>query len=71
MFKWLIRPCTHADMYETLAKRYVDLQHRVDALEINQDNMRNLARKIQRNREKATEETEETEDLRSKILIPV
>ena len=52
--------CTHADVYDTLLKRWTDMDARITRLELNEDNLRNMARKIQRGKPE-----EETKDLNS------
>jgi len=70
MFSWIKSECSHANEYATLRKRITELELRCDDLESFQENMRNMARKIQKRKEPVQEEAE-TEDLKSKILIPV
>lgn len=59
MFNWFRSKCTHSDVYDTLLKRWTDVEARVSRLELNEDNMRNMARKIQRGK------PEESKDLSS------
>jgi len=57
MFDWLKSKCTHAEAYNTLYKRLTEVELRLDHMEAFQDNIRNMARKIQ------TRKTQETEDI--------
>lgn len=70
---WFRRKELDSKEYETLLKRLVQAEARLDYLETNEDNLRNLARKIQKARIKPPEENEQNEkpeDLKSKMLLP-
>lgn len=57
MFEWFKSKCTHEEAYITLHKRITDVELRLDSMEAFQDNIRNMARKIQ------TRKTTESEDI--------
>lgn len=67
---WQKRKELNSVEYDYVLKRLAEVQARVDYLEASFDNMRNLARKIQKAKQ-AKEEAVETEDLNpSNVLIP-
>lgn len=68
---WQKRKQLDSEEYSTLLKRLVQVEARVDYLEANEDNLRNLARKIQKQRVKKEEEPETEDSNTSKVLIPV
>lgn len=53
---WFRSKCTHADVYETLLKRWSDIEARVSRLELNEDNIRNMARRVQQHKPKESED---------------
>jgi len=53
---WFSKKCTHSDEYATLFKRLTDLELRMDKIELFEDNMRNMARKIQRGKPPESED---------------
>lgn len=53
---WFTKKCTHADEYSTLYKRLTQVELRLDDYEAFQNNIRNMARKIQRGKVEETEE---------------
>lgn len=70
MISWFKQKCSHADEYETLRKRVREVELRIDDMEAFQENIRNMARKIQTRRPKQEETEEEPEDLKTKMFIP-
>jgi DUF1365 family protein len=69
MFNWFRSKETDEDRYATLRKRVADLMLRVDEIEAFQENIRNMSRKIQKNKAKQ-EEDQEPKSLRDQILMP-
>lgn len=61
----------NSEEYSYLLKRYAELAARVDYLEANEDNLRNLARKIQKGRPVKQEEPETEDSNTRNVLIPV
>ncbi len=57
IMSWFTKKCTHSDEYTALHKRLTQAELRIDDLEAFQDNVRNMARKVQR------KHTEQTEDI--------
>lgn len=53
---WFSTKCTHSDEIERLLKRWTDAEARITRLELNEDNMRNMARKIQRGKPPESED---------------
>jgi hypothetical protein len=71
MFNWFKPKETESNVTATLRKRITDVELRLDDLEAFQENIRNQARKIQRNR-RSDEAQEETEtNNKPQVLIPV
>lgn len=69
MISWFRRKELDSTEYLNVLKRVAIVEARLDALELNQDNMRNLARKIQKHRAEA----EESKDLNipDPVILPV
>lgn len=71
MFNWFKIKETESNVTATLRKRITEVELRLDDLEAFQENIRNQARKIQRNR-RSDEAQEETEtNNKPQVLIPV
>lgn len=70
MISWFRLKCTHGDEYETLRKRVREAELRLDDIEAFEENIRNMARKVQTRKPKQEENTEEPEDLKTKMFIP-
>jgi len=68
MFSWIQRKCLHEADYATLRKRVTDLELRIDDLEAFQENVRNMARKVQTRRKSLDEE--ESKDLNPQVILP-
>lgn len=68
---WNKRKQLDSEEFVTLLKRIGQLEARVDYLEANEDNLRNLARKIQKARVKKDEDNETEHSNTSNVLIPV
>jgi len=67
---WNKPKCTHSDVYETLVQRVRNVELRMDDMEAFQDNIRNMARKVQDRKRKEENDAAEPEDLKSRMLIP-
>jgi hypothetical protein len=67
MISWFKRKEINSTEYSNLHKRVTHVELELEKLELSLDNIRNMARKIQ----KAREIKEEPEDLSSQVLVPV
>jgi len=68
------RECDHSESYDKLYKRWIDVDARVTRLEVNEDNLRNMARKIQKNRaeaDAAAATESDPKDIKDSVLVAV
>jgi len=70
MISWFRSKCTHDTEYAQLRKRVTDLELRADDLEAFQENIRNMARKVQKRRESQETEAEDAKDLNPRVILP-
>lgn len=73
MFSWFRSKLADENEYISLRKRVLNVELRLDEIEQFQENIRNMARKVQTRAKKEENEAKtdtESTDLKSQILVP-